>query len=68
MRGCVGTGDRVIRVLLGLGFLGLAVAGHMSQPWPYAAGLVGVIGVVTGLIGRCPLYAVVGLSTCGVRR
>jgi hypothetical protein len=68
MRGCVGAGDRMIRVLLGLALLGLAVAGHVSQPWTYAAGIVGVIGVVTGLIGRCPLYAVAGLSSCGARR
>jgi hypothetical protein len=63
MRGCVGTGDRVIRALLGLALLGLAVAIHAGQPWAYAAGIVAIISVVTGLVGRCPLYVVAGLNT-----
>ncbi len=53
-----GTIDRAIRIVLGLGILSLAFAGPQS-----ALGYLGVIPLATGLIGFCPLYKVVGLST-----
>jgi len=66
MRGCVGTTDRVVRVLIGV----VALAVGLTQPstvgitWAYVADAVGVIGIVTGVIGRCPLYALLSLRTC----
>jgi hypothetical protein len=54
--------DRVVRVIVGLGVLSLAFVGPQT-PWAY----VGVVPLVTGLIGWCPLYAVLGFNTCPVR-
>lgn len=51
--------DRVIRVALGVGLLSLIVVG--PKTW---LGLIGLIPLVTGLAGRCPLYAVFGIKTC----
>ncbi len=51
--------DRVLRVSLGLGLLSLAFVGPQT-PW----GFVGVVPILTGAIGSCPLYTVFGLSTC----
>ena len=51
--------DRVVRVVLGLAVLSLIFWGPKSL-W----GLVGVIPLVTGLAGSCPLYTLTGLSTC----
>lgn len=51
--------DRVVRVILGLGLLSLVFVGPKTL-W----GLVGLIPLVTGLIGSCPLYTVLGFSTC----
>jgi hypothetical protein len=51
--------DRIARVLLGLGILSLAFVGPQT-PWGY----VGIIPLVTGIFGFCPLYKLVGLSTC----
>jgi hypothetical protein len=67
MRGCVGTTDRVLRVLIGLAALaaGLTHAGGLGAGWAYVADAVGVIGLLTGIFGRCPLYAVLGVRTCG---
>jgi hypothetical protein len=53
------TWDRVLRVILGLGGLSLVVMGPQTL-W----GLVGLVPLATGLAGYCPLYRVVGLSTC----
>ena len=51
--------DRALRVVLGIVLLSLTVWGPKSL-W----GLVGVIPLVTGLAGSCPLYTLTGLSTC----
>lgn len=53
--------DRVIRVILGVVILAL---GLYYGSW---IGLIGLIPLVTGVIGWCPLYALFGISTCGSR-
>lgn len=55
--------ERVLRVGLGLGVLSLAFVGPKS-PWAW----LGLVPVLTGLIGSCPLYTVLGISTCPVRK
>jgi hypothetical protein len=56
----VGAADRVVRVVLGLGLLALSYAGP-AAPWGY----LGVIPLLTGVIGTCPLYTALGLRTRG---
>lgn len=51
--------DRAVRIVLGLGLLSLVFVGPQTY-W----GLVGIIPLVTGLIGTCPLYSMLGVSTC----
>ncbi|MDA0929538.1 MAG: DUF2892 domain-containing protein [Proteobacteria bacterium] len=48
--------DRIMRVLLGVVLIGLGGVGLLSIP--------GVIALVTGIVGFCPLYKVLGISTC----
>ena len=59
----VGPTDRLVRILIGLALLTLTVAGPHSA-WGY----LGLIPLLTGLVGRCPLYAMLGLSTASRRR
>ncbi|MDA0375341.1 MAG: DUF2892 domain-containing protein [Planctomycetota bacterium] len=54
--------ERVLRVVLGLGVLSLAFIGP-TTPW----GWLGLVPLATGLIGSCPLYTVLGFSTCPVK-
>ncbi len=54
-----GTLDRSVRVALGLVLLSLVFIGPHS--W---LGLVGVVPLFTGLVGFCPLYRLLGVSTC----
>ncbi|WP_461517181.1 YgaP family membrane protein [Porticoccus sp.] len=63
MKANVGTIDRVIRVVLGLVLIALVFVGPQT-PW----GWVGVIPLVTGLISNCPLYSILGLSTCPIKK
>ena len=58
-----GTIDRAVRIVLGLGILSLAFVGPRT-PWAW----VGVVPLATGLLGFCPLYRVLGISTCPVPR
>jgi hypothetical protein len=51
--------DRVFRVLLGIGLLSITFVGPVT-PW----GWLGLVPLLTGLIGSCPLYTALGLSTC----
>jgi hypothetical protein len=53
--------ERTLRVLVGLGLVGIALFGPKT-PWGY----LGLIPIVTGLSGICPLYSVFGFSTCRV--
>ena len=46
--------ERVLRVLVGLVFLALAIAGPRTI-W----GLLGLFPLITGVTGSCPLYAIV---------
>ena len=54
--------ERAVRVVIGLAFIGLAVAGKVGG-WGY----VGIVPVMTGLLGSCPLYTVLGFSTCPLK-
>lgn len=56
-----GTLDRAVRVILGLGLLAIAFVGPKTP-----LGFLGVIPLLTGLVGSCPLYRLVGLRTCPV--
>jgi len=58
-----GTIDRIIRIVLGLGILSLAFIGPRT-PFAY----IGIVPLVTGLIGFCPVYRLFGLSTCPVAK
>ena len=55
--------ERAARILVGIGLLSLVFTGPQT-PW----GWIGVIPLATGLIGSCPLYTVLGFSTCPMKR
>lgn len=55
----VGTVDRVIRIVLGVVLLSLVFVGPQT-PW----GWIGVVPLVTALVGWCPAYTLFGIKTC----
>jgi Protein of unknown function (DUF2892) len=57
------TWDRTLRVLIGVTALAMAFVGPKT-PW----GFLGVVPILTGLLGHCPLYTVLGVSTCPTRK
>jgi Protein of unknown function (DUF2892) len=57
----VGGVDKVIRIMVGVGVLSLFFLLQGDARW---LGLLGVVPLATGLVGYCPLYALLGLDTC----
>jgi fatty acid desaturase len=55
----VGGIDRILRIVVGLAFIGLAATGTVG-----AWGWIGVVPLLTGSIKFCPLYSIVGISSC----
>ena len=53
--------DRALRVVLGIVVLSLVVVGPRTM-W----GFLGLVPLLTGLVGFCPLYRLLGISTCSV--
>lgn len=51
--------ERVIRVAAGIGLLSIAFVGPKTP-----LGYLGLVPIVTGLLGSCPLYTLFGFSTC----
>ena len=63
MKTNVGGIDRVLRIVLGLVLIGLAATGTVG-----AWGWIGVVLLATAAMGFCPLYTVLGFSSCPARR
>jgi hypothetical protein len=58
-----GSVDRVLRVVAGLVLISLVFIGPQT-----AWGWIGVVPLVTGAIGSCPVYSLLGINTCGLKK
>ena len=57
-----GTVDRVLRIIVGVVLLAAVFVGPRTP-----LGWLGIIPLVTGLIGTCPAYGCMGVRTCSTR-
>lgn len=55
--------DRALRAAAGVGLIGATLAGLIG-PW----GWIGVVPLATAAMGWCPLYSLLGINTCGLRK
>ncbi|QEQ95436.1 YgaP family membrane protein [Neptunomonas concharum] len=55
----IGTIDKIVRILVGLALIALVFVGPQT-PW----GWIGVPVILIALVGWCPLYKLVGFSSC----
>ena len=63
MKTNVGGIDRVLRIIVGLALIALAATGTVGV-W----GWIGVVPLLTGLIRWCPLYPLLGISSCPLKK
>ena len=54
--------ERIARVVVGVGILSLAFVGPQTA-WGY----IGIVPILTGFTGFCPLYTLLGINTCKVK-
>ncbi len=59
----VGSIDRIVRIVLALVFVGLIVTGTVAGWLALVLGILAAVFAVTAVIGFCPLYAPLHLST-----
>lgn len=59
----VGGIDKILRIVVGLVLVGATVAG-MLPVWGY----IGIVPLATGLMGWCPLYPLLGINTCPLKK
>lgn len=62
MKQNVGGIDRILRIILGAALVALAATGMVGL-WGY----IGVVPLLTGVLGWCPPYALFGFSTCSMK-
>jgi hypothetical protein len=63
----VGSADRVIRLVIGIVLIAYAIPlGFPDTGWNWV-GWIGVVPIITALVGNCPAYSILGISTCAAR-
>lgn len=55
--------DRIIRVIVGIALIALGLLGVATGVWMWVAYILGVILLLTGIVGFCPLYKLFKTST-----
>lgn len=58
-----GTVDRTLRIIVGLALVASPVGAYGIEN-AHAWGWIGLIPLMTGLVGICPLYSLLGIRTC----
>ncbi|EDM71358.1 hypothetical protein RAZWK3B_14094 [Roseobacter sp. AzwK-3b] len=62
----VGGIDRALRILVGAALIaGFALNQEGAYSWLY---LIGIIPLVTGILGTCPAYSIFGFNTCALKK
>ena len=64
MKQNLGSVDRIIRIIIGVVLLSLIFILDSGARW---FGLIGLIPLLTAIIGFCPLYKIFGLSSCPLK-
>ena len=57
-----GSIDRILRIVAGLVLVALTLTGTIG-----AWGWIGVVPIITGALGWCPAYTLLGISTCPMK-
>jgi hypothetical protein len=58
MKANVGGIDKILRIVAGIALIAWALMGGPVWAW------IGIVPLATGAIGWCPIYPILGLSTC----
>ena len=59
----VGGIDRILRIVVGLALIALTLLGQIGV-W----GWIGLVPLLPGAFGFCPLYTMLGMNTCAMKK
>jgi hypothetical protein len=68
MKKNMGNTDKIIRLILAAVFAYLYFSGTVTGTLGIVLVVLGAVFALTSLVGFCPLYAIVGLSTCPAKK
>ncbi|MDL5047627.1 DUF2892 domain-containing protein [Oscillatoria amoena NRMC-F 0135] len=68
MKKNMGKTDKLIRITLGLVFIALYFAGTVTGTWGIVLLVLGAVFILTSALSFCPLYTLVGITTCAVKK
>jgi len=60
----VGKNDKTIRLIVAIVIAILILTGDLHGAWGWILGIIAVILAITSAISFCPVYKVLGISTC----
>jgi hypothetical protein len=63
MKTNVGGIDKILRIIVGIALIAMAALGVVG-----AWGWIGVVPLLTGLLGTCPAYSLLGMNTCPLKK
>ncbi len=63
MKTNVGGIDKILRIVVGIALIAMAALGVVGT-W----GWIGVVPLLTGLLGTCPAYSLLGMNTCLLKK
>ncbi len=63
MKKNIGSLDRILRIVVGVGLLSLTVVGPKTL-----FGLIGIVPILTASFSFCPFYPILGISTCPLEK
>ena len=58
-----GAVERTLRVIAGLVFIWIALYSRLSPTWIWGLAIVGLVLIVTGLSGYCPIWQLLKIDT-----
>lgn len=58
----VGGIDRILRIVVGIALIAWALLGGPIWAW------IGIVPLATGAMGFCPLYPILGMNTCPMKK
>ncbi len=63
----VGGIDKILRIVVGLALIAFALFAPATISWKWI-GWIGVVPVLTALMGFCPAYTLLGINTCPAKK
>ena len=64
----LGVLDRLVRIAIGVALIAYAIPVSFTPGELNWLGWIGVVPLVTGIFGFCPVYRLLGFSTCPLKR